>query len=308
KREDLEQIVLKTDDLGTPVLLRDVARVERGPEIRRGLADLDGQGDSVGGIVIMRHNENADRVIRRVKDRLKELEPSLPPGVQVVTTYDRSELIERSIDTLKHELIVEMIIVSFVILIFLWHIPSAIIPIVTIPVSVLLSFIPMYGMGLNSNIMSLAGIAISIGVLVDGAIVEVENAYKKLELWIEGGRVGDFHAVRLQALKEVGPSVFFSLLVIAVAFLPVFTLVDQEGRLFKPLAFTKNFAMAIAAILAVTLDPAMRMLFARMDFFTFRPRWLAWISNQVLVGKYYREERHPISRLLFKVYEPPARL
>src|SRR4030095_13865008 len=141
----------------------------------------------------------------------------------------------------------------------------------------LLAFIPMYWMGLNSNIMSLAGIAISIGVLVDGAIVEVENAYKKLELWIEGGRVGDFHEVRLQALKEVGPSVFFSLLVIAVAFLRVLPLVDQKGGLFNPLAFTKNFAMAIAAILAVTLDPAMRMLFARMDFFKFRPRWLAWI-------------------------------
>jgi Cu(I)/Ag(I) efflux system membrane protein CusA/SilA len=308
KVEDLEQVVLKTDDRGTPVLLRDVARVERGPELRRGIADLDGRGDVVGGIVVMRHNENADKVIRRVKDRLKELEPSLPAGVKVVTTYDRSELIEHSINTLKHELVVEIIIVSLVILLFLWHIPSAIIPIVTIPVSVLLAFIPMYWMGLNSNIMSLAGIAISIGVLVDGAIVEVENAYKKLELWIEGGRVGDFHDVRLQALKEVGPSVFFSLLVIAVAFLPVFTLVDQEGRLFKPLAFTKNFAMAIAAILAVTLDPAMRMLFARMDFFAFRPRWLAWITNQVLVGRYYKEEKHPISRFLFKIYEPPARL
>ncbi len=193
-----------------------------------------------------------------------------------------------------------MIIVSLVILIFLWHIPSAIIPIVTIPVSVLLAFIPMHFMGLNSNIMSLAGIAISIGVLVDGAIVEVENAYKKLELWIEGGRQGDFHAVRLEALKEVGPSVFFSLLVIAVAFLPVFTLVDQEGRLFRPLAFTKNFVMAIAAMLAVTLDPAMRMLFARMEFFKFRPRWLAWMTNQVAVGKYYKEERHPISRAVLR--------
>jgi copper/silver efflux system protein len=308
KIEDLEEVVLKTNDRGTPVLLRDVARVERGPEIRRGIADLDGRGDVVAGIVIMRHNENADKVIRRVKEKLKEVEPSLPSGVKVVTTYDRAELIERSIETLKHELLVEMIIVSFVIMIFLWHIPSAIIPIVTIPVSVLLAFIPMYGMGLNSNIMSLAGIAISIGVLVDGAIVEVENAYKKLELWIEGGRVGDFHVVRLQALMEVGPSVFFSLLVIAVAFLPVFTLVDQEGRLFKPLAFTKNFAMAIAAILAVTLDPAMRMMFARMEYWTFRPRWLSWIANQVLVGKYYREEKHPISRLLFSIYEPPARL
>ncbi|MBI1746749.1 MAG: efflux RND transporter permease subunit [Acidobacteria bacterium] len=307
-REDLEQAVLKTDEMGTPVLLRDVARVERGPEIRRGIADLDGRGDCVGGIVVMRHNENADQVIRRVKNKIKDLGASLPHGVKIVTTYDRSELIERSIDTLKHELMVEMMIVSLVILVFLWHIPSAIIPIVTIPVSVLLAFIPMYWMGLNSNIMSLAGIAISIGVLVDGAIVEVENAYKKLELWIEGGRVGDFHAIRLQALKEVGPSVFFSLLVIAVAFLPVFTLVDQEGRLFRPLAFTKNFAMAIAAILAVTLDPAMRMLFARMDYFQFRPRWLAWITNQALVGKYYKEEKHPISRLLFTLYEPPARL
>jgi Cu(I)/Ag(I) efflux system membrane protein CusA/SilA len=305
--EDLEQAVLKTDNLGTPVLLRDVARIERGPEIRRGVADLDGRGDAVGGIIVMRHNENADKVIKRVKAKLADLEPSLPRGVRIINTYDRSELIEASIDTLKHELIVEMIIVSAVILIFLWHIPSALVPIVTIPVSVLLAFIPMYMMGLNSNIMSLAGIAISIGVLVDGAIVEVENAYKKLELWIEGGRRGDFHEIRLQALKEVGPSVFFSLLVIAVAFLPIFTLVDQEGRLFKPLAFTKNFAMAIAAILAVTLDPAMRMLFARMDYFRFRPRPLAWLTNQLLVGRYYKEEKHPISRILFRIYEPPAR-
>ena len=144
-------------------------------------------------------------------------------------------------------------------------------------------------------------------MLVDGAIVEVENAYKKLELWEHGGRKGDFHAVRLQALLEVGPSVFFSLLVIAVAFLPIFTLVDQEGRLFKPLAWTKNLAMAIAAVLAITLDPALRMLFARMDFVHFRPRWLAWIFNQVTVGKYYPEEKHPISRLLFAVYEPVCR-
>jgi copper/silver efflux system protein len=306
--QDIEQIVVKTNDRGTPVLLRDVARVERGPEMRRGVADLDGKGDTVGGIVVMRHSENADKVIRRVKERLQELQPSLPKGVKVVTTYDRSELIEGSIRNLKEELILEIIIVSFVILIFLWHIPSAIIPIVTIPVSVLLSFIPMHLMGMNSNIMSLAGIAISIGVLVDGAIVEVENAYKKLELWIEGGRQGDFHAIRLEALKEVGPSVFFSLLVIAVAFLPVFTLVDQEGRLFRPLAFTKNFVMAIAAILAVTLDPAMRMVFARMDYFKFRLRFVSWIVNQVAVGKYYKEERHPISRLLFRIYESPARL
>lgn len=305
--DDLGQAVLETDARGTPVLLRDVARIERGPEIRRGVADLDGRGDAVGGIIVMRHGENADKVIERVKTRLRELEPSLPEGVGIVTTYDRSDLIRQSIDRLNHELLLEMAIVSLVILVFLWHIPSALVPIVTIPVAVVLSFIPMYWLGIHSNIMSLAGIAISIGVLVDGAIVEVENAYKKLELWIEGGRRGDFHRIRLEALKEVGPSVFFSLLVIAVAFLPVFTLVDQEGRLFKPLAYTKNFVMAIAALLAITLDPALRMLFARMDYFHFRPRPLAWIVNQALVGKYYREEKHPISRLLFKVYEPPAR-
>ncbi|MBI3012445.1 MAG: efflux RND transporter permease subunit, partial [Elusimicrobia bacterium] len=173
-----------------------------------------------------------------------------------------------------------------------------------IPISVLLAFIPMYFLGVTSNIMSLAGIAISIGVLVDGAIVEVENAYKKLQLWDENGRVGDYHEVRLNALKEVGPSVFFSLLVIAVAFMPVFTLVDQEGRLFKPLAYTKNLAMAIAAILAITLDPAMRMMFTRMDYSHFKPRWISWLVNTITVGKYYPEEKHPISKILFKVYGP----
>ncbi|MEK9145546.1 MAG: efflux RND transporter permease subunit, partial [Elusimicrobiota bacterium] len=169
------------------------------------------------------------------------------------------------------------------------------------------TFIPMYLMGVTTNIMSISGIAISIGVLVDGAIVEVENAYKKLQLWIEGGRQGDFHEVRLKALQEVGPSVFFSLLVIAVAFMPIFTLMDQEGRLFKPLAYTKNLAMAIAAVLAVTFDPAVRMLFSRMDFVTFKPAWLCWLYNQATVGNYYPEERHPVSRLLFKLYEPPCR-
>jgi len=182
------------------------------------------------------------------------------------------------------------------------------VPIVTIPVSVLLAFIPMYFMGITSNIMSLAGIAISIGVLVDGAIVEVENAYKKLQLWEAGGRIGDFHTVRLEALKQVGPSVFFSLLVIAVAFMPIFTLVDQEGRLFRPLAYTKNLAMGIAALLAITLDPAMRMLFTRMDPINFRPRFLSWLTHHAVVGTYYPEEKHPISRILFRIYEPVCRL
>jgi Cu(I)/Ag(I) efflux system membrane protein CusA/SilA len=305
--EDFGQIVLKVGPGGVPVLLRDVARVGLGPEIRRGVSDLDGLGDHVGGIVVMRHGENALNVIRRVEAKLRDLKPSLPEGVEIVTTYDRSDLIERALGTLRHELVVEMLIVSLVILIFLWHIPSAVVPIVTIPVSVLLSFIPLYYSGVTINIMSLAGIAISIGVLVDGAIVEVENAYNKLHHWDAGGRKGDFHQVRLEALQEVGPSVFFSLLVIAVAFLPVFALVDQEGRLFKPLAYSKNLAMAVAALLAITLDPALRMLFTRMDPFTFRPRWLARIASGAAVGTYHSEERHPISRAIFRVYEPACR-
>ncbi len=303
--QDLEKIVVKTDSrTGAPILIKQIANVEIGPEMRRGVADLDGRGDTVGGVVIMRHSENAFKVIDRVKEKLKELEPTLPEGVRIVETYDRSDLIKRSIDNLEHTLKEEMIIVSIVILIFLWHIPSAIIPILTIPISVLLAFIPLYRMGITSNIMSLAGIAISIGVLVDGAIIEVENAYKKLQLWDEHGRKGDYHEVRLNALKEVGPSVFFSLLVIAVAFVPIFSLVDQEGRLFKPLAYSKNLAMGIAAILAITLNVAMRMLFVRMDNFNFKPAWLCRLANVVLVGKYYPEEKHPISRFLFKIYEP----
>jgi Cu(I)/Ag(I) efflux system membrane protein CusA/SilA len=304
---DLENVVLRTDERGTPVLVRDVGTVALGPEIRRGVADLDGKGDVVGGIVVMRHGENARDVIERVRARLREIEPSLPKGVRIVTTYDRSELIERAIDTLRHELVLQMIIVSGVILLFLWHLPSAIVPIVTIPIAVLLAFVPMTLMGISSNVMSLAGIAISIGVLVDGAIVEVENAYKKLERWQEEGRPGDFHQVRLEALLEVGPSVFFSLLLIAAAFLPIFTLVDQEGRLFKPLAWTKNLTMLMASLLALTLDPALRMLFTRMHWVSFRPRPLAWLFNQVTVGRYYPEERHPVSRVLFAVYEPVCR-
>lgn len=302
---DIEKIAVKTDPkTGTPIIVEQLGKVQLGPDLRRGIADYNGEGDVVGGVVIMRSGENALQVIDRVKAKLEEIKSSLPSGVEIVSTYDRSELILKSIDTLKWTLIEELLIVSFVILIFLWHIPSAIIPILTIPISVLLSFIPMEGMHLTSNIMSLAGIAISVGVLVDGAIVEVENAYKKLQLWDQNGRKGDFHEIRLNALKEVGPSVFFSLLVIAIAFLPIFTLLDQEGRLFKPLAYSKNFAMAIAALLAITLDPALRMLFTRMDFVHFKPRWLSNIFNQITVGKYYPEEKHPISQFLFKYYEP----
>ena len=303
---DIETIVLRADG-GTPVLIKDVAAVALGPEMRRGVADYNGTGDAVGGIVVMREGENALAVINRVKSKLADVKPSLPSGVEVVTTYDRSELIERAIDTVKDKLIEEVIVVSIIILIFLWHFPSSIIPIVTIPVSLALAFIPMKLMGLNANLMSLSGIAISIGVLVDGAIVEVENAYNKIYHWQKDGKKGDFHHVRLEALMEVGPGVFFSLLVIAVAFMPVFTLLDQEGRLFRPLAFSKTLAMAIAACLAITLDPALRMLFARIDPYTFRPRFLAWIATQLLVGTYYSEERHPVSRLLHRLYEGPCR-
>jgi Cu(I)/Ag(I) efflux system membrane protein CusA/SilA len=305
--EALEDVMVKASRQGTPVLLGDVATVTLGPQIRRGVSDLDGDGDAVGAIVIMRHGENALNVIERVKSKLEELKPSLPEGVEIVSTYDRSHLIEESIDNLKHELIVEMIIVSLVIIFFLFHGPSAFVPIITIPITVALSFIPMYHMGVTSNIMSLAGIAISIGVLVDGAIVEVENAYKKLEIWQEQGRVGDYHETLLKAIQEVAPSVFFSLLVIAVSFLPVFTLVEQEGRLFKPLAYTKTLVIVLAAVLAVTLAPAVRMLFTRMKPINARPRWLGRALTTALVGRYYPEEKHPISRILFRLYEPPCR-
>lgn len=304
---DIENIAVGQGMDGTPVLIKNVARVVAGPDIRRGVADLDGLGETVGGIIVMRQGENALNVIDRVKAKIKDITPSLPEGMEIVPVYDRSDLIHRAIDTLTHELVMAMIVVSLVILLFLWHVPSALVPILTIPVSVLLAFIPMYALGLTTNIMSLAGIAISIGVLVDGAIVEVENAYKRLEEWEAGGRKGDFHAVRLAALQEVGPSVFFSLLVIAVAFLPIFTLVDQEGRLFKPLAYTKNLTMFLAALLAITLDPAMRMLFTRMDPWRFRPAWLARATNAVTVGTYYPEEKHPVSRRLFALYEPVCR-
>lgn len=306
--EEFENIVVKVAANGVPVLLKHIGRVEIGPEIRRGIADMDGLGDTVGAIVVMRHGENALNVIHAVRQKLKDMKPSLPEGVEIVTTYDRADLISRAIETLKHELKIEMLIVSLVILIFLWHIPSAVIPIATIPVSVLLAFIPLHFAGITVNIMSLAGIAISIGVLVDGAIVEVENAYNKLHLWEASGRKGDYHEVRLQALQEVGPSVFFSLLVIAVSFMPIFALEEQEGRLFKPLAYSKNLALALAALLAITLDPAMRMLFTRMDPFTFKPRLLAWFATKTLVGTYYAEERHPISRAIFAVYGPACRL
>ena len=304
--QDIGNIVLSASAEGVPVRVKDVGQVELGPDIRRGIADWNGTGDAVSGIVVMRQGENALAVIDRVKAKLKEIQPGLPPGVKVVPVYDRSELILRSIDNLEHTLIEELVIVALVILIFLWHFPSAIIPVLTIPISIVLAFIPMRLMGVTSNIMSLGGIAIAVGAMVDAAIVVVEQTHKKLEEWERTGRKEDYHRVVINAVKEVGGPSFFALLVIAVSFLPVLTLEAQEGRLFKPLAYTKNFSMIIAAVLAITLDPAMRLLFTHMRNFEFRPRWVARTANAVLVGKIHSEENHPISKILIRLYHPVA--
>ena len=284
-KRDLEEIVLKNDFNGVPVKVKNVAKVVLGPDIRRGIAELDGEGEVVGGIVVMRYGENALDVIKRVKDKLKTVK--LPDGVEIVTTYDRSDLILRSINTLKNKLIEEMVVVALVIILFLWHLRSALVPIVTLPLAVLLSFIPMYYMRITSNIMSLGGIAIAIGAMVDATIVLVENTHKRLEGWDPSLGVKRDEVI-IKATKEVGRPIFFSLLVIAISFMPIFTLEAFEGRLFKPLAFTKNFAMAFAAIVAITVAPALIIM--------------------LLKGKILPEEEHPVSRFLFRIYEPAINL
>jgi Cu(I)/Ag(I) efflux system membrane protein CusA/SilA len=305
---DIEMIPVAANGNGTPILVRDLATVTLGPDLRRGIATLDDKGEVVGGIVVMRYGENALNVIRAVKAKLEEIKPSLPAGVKIVPTYDRSTLIMRAIETLRRTITEELVIVSLVILIFLWHIPSAVIPILTIPIAIILSFIPMDMLRVTANIMSLGGIAVAIGAMVDAAIVVVEQTHKKLEHWQAEGRKGDYREVVISAVKEVGGPSFFALLVIAVSFIPVFALEAQEGRLFKPLAFTKNFSMVIAAVLAITLDPAIRLLFTRLDPFTFRPRWLCRIVNALLVGTIHSEERHPLSRPLMRLYQPVVEL
>jgi Cu(I)/Ag(I) efflux system membrane protein CusA/SilA len=304
---DIENIVLTASENGTPIRIKDVGQVVWGPDIRRGVADLDGMGDVVSGIIVMRQGENALDVIDRVKAKIREIEPGLPEGVRIVPIYDRSELIRNSIDTLKWTVIEVIVTVSLIVLIFLWHIPSAIIPMVTIPIAILIAFIPFRAMGLTANIMSLGGIAIAIGAMVDAAIVVVEQAHKKLEIWEANGRKGDYREVVIQAVKEVGGTSFFALLVIAVSFIPVLALEAQEGRLFKPLAYTKNLAMIVAAVLAITLDPALRLCFTHLKNFEFRPRWLARAANAILVGRVRSEDKHPISRGLIRVYEPACR-
>ena len=259
---DIEQVALGADQRGTPIRVADVGDVRLGPDIRRGVAELDGRGEVVGGIVIMRYGENALAVIDRVKAKLREVEGSLPPGVAVVPTYDRSGLIRESIGTLGTTLVEEAIVVSLVIVFFLLHFRSALIPILTLPIAVLASFIPMYYLGVTSNIMSLGGIALAIGVLVDASIVMVENAYRH----VSEGRGEDLSSARqpqliLNAAKQVGRPIFFSLAIIIVSFIPVFLLEAQEGRMFRPLAFTKTFAMVFAS----TVDHAGARPHERLD-------------------------------------------
>jgi len=285
---DIEKIAIGVNANGTPILLRDVATVRLGPDMRRGLVELDGKGEVVGGIVIMRFGENALTVIERIKAKLTELEPSMPKGVKVVTTYDRSDLIRESIATATENLVEELVVVSVLIVGFLLHLRSALLPIVTLPLAVLISFIPMYLMGIGLNIMSIGGIIVAIGDMVDAAIIMVDNAHKRLEEWDLGGRIGDRTQVLIDSAKEVGPAIFASLLVIAIAFMPVFTLEGQEGRLFKPLAWTKNLAIAMSALLAITLIPAL----------------LAFLIR----GRIITEQRHPVSRLLQRLYGPVLRL
>ncbi len=281
--EDIENIVVKVSRDGTPVRIRDIARVQMGPDIRRGIAEKDGRGEVVGGIIVMRYGENALGVIEDVKEKIEEISPGLPSGVKIHSAYDRSALIKRSIRTLEHELLQQMIIVAIVCIVFLWHARSALVAAFSLPLGILISFIIMRFLGVNANIMSLGGIAIAIGAMVDAAVVLVENAHKHLE---RGGDVRGRERWELikTAAMEVGPALFFSLLIITVSFLPVFALKEQAGRLFKPLAFTKTFAMAASALIAITITPIL------MGFF--------------ITGKIRPEHKLWISRGLVRVYRP----
>lgn len=304
--DDFRNIVLSATDDGSPIRISDIGEVTLGPDYRRGVADLGGVGDVVSGIVVMRQGQNALTVIDRVKERIKELEPGLPDGVSIVPVYDRSDLIRKAIGTLKSTLTEVILTVSLVIFLFLWHPPSSLIPILTIPIAVLIAFIPFRAMGITANIMSLGGIAIAIGAMVDAGIVVVEQTHKRLEEWQQKGEKGDYRPVVIDAIKQVAGPSFFALLVIAVSFLPVLTLEAEEGRLFKPLAYTKTLSMVVAAFLAITFDPALRLLLTNLRNFSFRPRWLCRATNAVFIGKIRPEDKHPISSRLIKLYEPAA--
>ena len=279
--EDIQSIPVGTDQNGTPIRIRDIATVQLGPELRRGVAEWNGQGEIVGGVVVMRYGENALSVIERVKEKLESLKPGLPEGVNIQIAYDRSALIHRAIDNLQEKLIEEIVVVALVCIVFLLHFRSAFVAIFTLPVGILISFVVMQNQGMNANIMSLGGIAIAIGVMVDAAIVMIENAHKHIER--DGGKKEHWQII-LESSKEVGPALFYSLLIITLSFLPVFTLEAQEGRLFKPLAFTKTYAMAASAFLAITVVPVLMGYFIR--------------------GRIMPEHRNPINRFLIWLYRP----
>jgi Cu(I)/Ag(I) efflux system membrane protein CusA/SilA len=302
--QDFENIVVATPQDGAPIVVKDLGEVVVGPDLRRGIADLNGAGEVVSGIVIMRSGENALQVIDRVKARLKDIEQTLPAGVKIVPIYDRSQLIHRTIDSTQETILEVVVTVVLIIIVFLWHFPSAAIPLVTMPAAVLISFIPLRLMGISVNVMSLAGVAIAFGELIDASIVVVEQTHKKLERWQKDGSHGQHRDVVLSAVKEVAGPTFFALLVIAISFLPVLTLEGQEGRMFRPLAYTKTLAMVAAAVLAITLDPALRLLLTRIKRFDFHPAWLCRITNSLLIGQISPEERNPISGFLMRIYEP----
>ena len=276
-------MVIGVDANRIPIRLEQVANISLGPAMQRGLAELDGEGQTVGGIVVMRYGENALAVIERVKQRLEDVQAGLPEGVEVVTTYDRSNLIQRAIDTLTHTLIVEMVVVALVIFAFLLHVRSALVACITLPIAILLAFIPLKAQGLTANIMSLGGIAVAIGAMVDAAVVMVDNIHKRLGAREEGD---DSKALIISAMQDVGPSIFFSLLIITLSFIPVFSLQATEGRLFSPLAYTKTYSMGFAAILAVTLIPALAVLLIR--------------------GR-IRSNNNPVNRVLVTVFLPAIR-
>ncbi|CAN5416879.1 hypothetical protein BH09MYX1_BH09MYX1_29240 [soil metagenome] len=282
---DVEEISLGAKVDGTPILVKDVARVHLGPDIRRGVADFDGKGDAPSGIVIVRQGADTYGVLQDVKQKIRDkVQPALPPGVKIVTTYDRSELIEKSIDTLRSKLIEEFIIVSLVCGLFLWHVRSALVAILTLPLAVLLSFVAMRAFGLGSNIMSLGGIAIAVGAMVDAAIIMIENAHKRIE---QEGESRPRREIVIEAAQQVGRSLFFSLLIITVSFLPIFSLEAQEGRLFRPLAFTKTFAMGFAALVSITIVPFLMVMLIR--------------------GKIKPEAKNPLNRLMIRAYHPAVR-
>ncbi len=278
--DDLKKVIIGVDKHHVPIKLSQVADITLGPGLLRGVAELDGEGQTVGGIVVMRYGENALKVIERVKQRLENVKPGLPPGVEVVVTYDRSSLIERAIVTLEDTLIEEILVVSLIIIVFLLHVRSALVVCITLPIAILLAFIPMALQGLTANIMSLGGIAVAIGAMVDAGVVMMDNIHKKLS---QDDKRNPRKIVITQAMQQVGPSVFFSLLIITLSFIPVFSLEATEGRLFKPLAFTKTYSMAFAALLLVTLIPALAVLLVRGNI---------------------RSASNPVNRFLNKLFLP----